>query len=185
MQKTNAWAVLEATLVPFFLRSVGVSASIIQNEELDGTGWYRSSVFLVSNDLIENLDMDKDYMLALSGSFPLPLSCHVLSIILDAALRTFQAAPVTDSVLENGCCYAPKFIANLLWNLCNVTERLLLQCSENRSCTVGFLLPVIFKAFVSHSSFKVSVHGQTHILSRLMVACKLCLVLIFFLLYLT
>ncbi|KAK6251036.1 hypothetical protein SCA6_005041 [Theobroma cacao] len=166
VQKTNAWAVLEATLVPFFLRSVGVSASIIQNEELDGTGWYRSSVFLVSNDLIENLDMDKDYMLALSGSFPLPLSCHVLSIILDAALRTFQAAPVTDSVLENGCCYAPKFIANLLWNLCNVTERLLLQCSENRSCTVGFLLPVIFKAFVSHSSFKVSVHGQTHILSR-------------------
>ncbi|XWS49177.1 hypothetical protein CRYUN_Cryun13aG0141400 [Craigia yunnanensis] len=159
-------AILEATLVPFFLRSIGISAGIIQNEELDGTRWYRSSVLKVSNDLIENLDTNKDYTHSLSGSFPLPLSCHVLSIILDAGLRNSLAAPATDSLLQNGCCYAVKFTADLLWNLCNVTERLLLQSLENRSCTIGFLLPVIFKAFVSHSSFKISVHGQAHILSR-------------------
>ncbi|XVE57547.1 hypothetical protein DITRI_Ditri04bG0099200 [Diplodiscus trichospermus] len=161
VQNTNAWEPLEGTLVPFFLRSIGVSAGIIQNEELDGTRWYRSSVFQVSI-----MDTYEDYMHSLSGSFPLPLSCHVLSLILDAGLQTFQAAPVTDSVLEIGCCYAEKFTADLLWNLCNVTERLLLQSLENRSCTIGFLLPVIFKAFFSHSSFNISFHGQTHILTR-------------------
>ncbi|XVF10929.1 hypothetical protein REPUB_Repub07fG0225600 [Reevesia pubescens] len=166
VQKTNAWEVLEANLVPFFLRSIGISAGIIENEELDGTKWYRSSVFQVSNDLIENLDKEKDYMLSLSESFPLPLSCHALSLSLDAGLRTFQAAPATNTFLESGCCYAEQFTANLLWNLCNLTERLLLQSLENRSCTIGFLLPVILKAFVSHSSFKTSVNGQTHILSR-------------------
>ncbi|XP_022735884.1 uncharacterized protein LOC111289259 isoform X8 [Durio zibethinus] len=166
VQKTNAWEVLEATLVPFFLRSIGVSAGIIQNEELDGTRWYRSSVFQVSNDFVKNWDTNKDYMLSLSGSFPLPLSCHVLSLILDAGLRTFQVSPATPVVLENGCCHAEKVTADLLWNLCNVTERLNLQSLENRSCTIGFLLPFIFKAFVFRSSFKISVHEQTHILSR-------------------
>ncbi|OMO96285.1 tRNA/rRNA methyltransferase, SpoU [Corchorus capsularis] len=155
VQKTNAWEVLEATLVPFFLRSVGISAGIIQNEELDGAKWYRSSVFQVSNDLIEIVAKNKDYMLSPNRSFSVPLSCHILSIILDAALRAAQASPAADS-----------FTAKLLWNLCNVTERLLLQSLENRSCTIGFLLPVIFKAFVSHSSFSITVNGETHILSR-------------------
>ncbi|XVF51863.1 hypothetical protein PTKIN_Ptkin04bG0218100 [Pterospermum kingtungense] len=165
VQKTNAWEVMEATLVPFFLRSIGISAGIIQKDELDGSRWYSSLPFQISNDLLEDLDTNKD-MQSLSRSFPLSLSCHVLSLILDAGLRTFLAASARGSVLENGCCYAEKFTANLLWNLCDVTERLLLKSLENRSCTIGFLLPVIFKAFISHSSFKISVHGQTRILSR-------------------
>ncbi|OMP07602.1 tRNA/rRNA methyltransferase, SpoU [Corchorus olitorius] len=166
VQKTNAWEVLEATLVPFFLRSVGISAGIIQNEELDGAKWYRSSVFQFSNDLIEIVDKNKDYMLSPNGTFSVPLSCHILSIILDAALRAARASPAADSVLANGCYYAEKFTAKLLWNLCNVTGRLLLQSLENRSCTIGFLLPVIFKAFVSHSSFSITINGETNILSR-------------------
>ncbi|KAK8520784.1 hypothetical protein V6N13_076919 [Hibiscus sabdariffa] len=169
VQRTNAWEVLEATLVPFFLRSIGISAGMIQNGDLLGTGCDRSSVFHLSTDLLknitENLDASKDCTLSTSQYFPLPLSCHVSSVTLDAGLRAFRSAPVTGSVLEN-VCYAEKFTANLLCNLCNVTERLLLQSSENRSCTIGFLLPVIFKAFVSHSSFKASVHGQANILSR-------------------
>ncbi|OMO84282.1 hypothetical protein COLO4_22133 [Corchorus olitorius] len=132
VQKTNAWEVLEATLVPFFLRSVGISAGIIQNEELDGAKWYRSSVFQVSNDLIEIVAKNKDYMLSPNRSFSVPLSCHILSIILDAALRAAQASPAADSVLANG----------------------------------SIMLKIIFKAFVSHSSFSITVNGETHILSR-------------------
>lgn len=151
--------------MPFFLRSIGIAAGIIQKDEFDGSRSYNSLPFQISNDLLENLDTNKD-MQSLSGSFPLPLSCHVLSLILDAGLRTFLAASARGSVMENGSCYAEKFTANLLWNLCNVTERLLLQSLENRSCTIGFFLPVIFKAFILHSSFKISVHGQTLVLSR-------------------
>lgn len=169
MQSINAWEVLEAILVPFSLRSIGLSAGIIQNGDLHGNGLDRSSLFHVSSDLIEkfieNLHVDKDCKLSISGYFPLPLSCHVLSITLDAALRNFQSAPVTGSVSEN-VSSVENFTANLLWNLCNATERLLLQSSESRSCTIGFLLPVIFKAFVSQSSFEISVDRQIHILSR-------------------
>ncbi|KAL1136568.1 hypothetical protein V6Z11_A12G247800 [Gossypium hirsutum] len=149
VQSIHAWEVLEENLVPFSLRSIGLSAGIIQNGDLQGTGLDRSSLFYVSSDLIEklieNLHVGKDCKLFISGYFPLPLSCHVLSITLDAALRNFQAAPLTGSVSEN---------------------LLLLQGSESRSCTIGFLLPVIFKAFVSQSSFEISVHREIHIMSR-------------------
>lgn len=169
VQSIHAWEVLEENLVPFSLRSIGLSAGIIQNGDLQGTGLDRSSLFHVSSDLIEkfieNLHVGKDCKLSISGYFPLPVSCHVLSITLDAALRNFQAAPVTGSVSEN-VSSVESFTANLLWNLCNATERLLLQGSESRSCTIGFLLPVIFKAFVSQSSFEISVHRQIHKLSR-------------------
>ncbi|MBA0773322.1 hypothetical protein Gotri_008606, partial [Gossypium trilobum] len=168
VQSIHAWEVLEENLVPFSLRSIGLSAGIIQNGDLQGTGLDRSSLFHVSSDLIEkfieNLHVGKDCK-PISGYFPLPVSCHVLSITLDAALRNFQAAPVTGSVSEN-VSSVESFTANLLWNLCNATERLLLQGSESRSCTIGFLLPVIFKAFVSQSSFEISFHRQIHILSR-------------------
>ncbi|TYG91203.1 hypothetical protein ES288_A12G243200v1 [Gossypium darwinii] len=169
VQSIHAWEVLEENLVPFSLRSIGLSAGIIQNGDLQGTGLDRSSLFYVSSDLIEklieNLHVGKDCKLFISGYFPLPLSCHVLSITLDAALRNFQAAPLTGSVSEK-LSSVKSFTANLLWNLCNVTERLLLQGSESRSCTIGFLLPVIFKAFVSQSSFEISVHREIHIMSR-------------------
>lgn len=105
MQSIHAWEVLEENLVPFSLRSIGLSAGIIQNGDLQGTGLDRSSLFYVSSDLIEklieNLHVGKDCKLFISGYFPLPLSCHVLSITLDAALRNFQAAPLTGSVSEN------------------------------------------------------------------------------------
>ncbi|KAG6635865.1 hypothetical protein CIPAW_11G072500 [Carya illinoinensis] len=61
---------------------------------------------------------------------------------------------------------AEKFAANLIWDLCNLTERLLLQSLEHRSCTIHFFLPIIFKAFVSYRSFEISVHGQKQILLR-------------------
>lgn len=147
--------------MPFTFSSVGFSLGMLKNEELDVIEWGSCS-----KGEINDSDMDKECMLSLSRSITLPISCHILTLIVDAALRNLQAASCKDSMLENGSCYAENFAANLLWDLCNMTERLLLQGVEHRSCAIGFLLPIILKAFVSLHSLEISVHGNIFILSR-------------------
>ncbi|GKV10777.1 hypothetical protein SLEP1_g22096 [Rubroshorea leprosula] len=154
--KTNSWELLEASLVPFFLSSLRISAGAIEKEELDATEW---------GVKVNNLNMvDKDHDISPSGAFPLPLSCHVLSLILDAALQSLQAAPAPE--LVNGCWHAEKCASNLLWDICSMTKKLLLQSLEHRSCAIGFLLPIIFKAFIANYSFEISIHGNPHIFTR-------------------
>ncbi|KAJ6342279.1 hypothetical protein OIU77_023429 [Salix suchowensis] len=163
---TQSWGVLEANLVPFFLRSAGLSMGMFQNEESDAFEWGHCSIYHGLSDLENDFDMDKESMLSLSGSFPLPISCHILTLILDAALQSFQAVSSTKSTLANGFCYTEKLFSNLLSDLCNMSERLLSQSLEHRSCTIGFLLPIIFKAFGSHCSLEITVRGKMFILSR-------------------
>ncbi|KAB5573980.1 hypothetical protein DKX38_001174 [Salix brachista] len=163
---THSWGVLEANLVPFFLRSAGLSMGMFQNEESDAFEWGHCSIYHGLSDLENDFDMDKESMLSLSGSFPLPISCHILTLILDAALQSFQAVSSTKSTLANGFCYTEKLFSNLLSDLCNMSERLLSQSLEHRSCTIGFLLPIIFKAFGSHCSLEITVRGKMFILSR-------------------
>ncbi|KAG6792092.1 hypothetical protein POTOM_001235 [Populus tomentosa] len=166
VRSTNSWGVLEANLVPFFLRSVGLSMGMIQNEESDAFEWDHCSIYHGLSDLENDFDLDQEPMLSLSGSFPLPISCHILTLILDAALQSFQAVSSTKSMLANGFCDVEKLISNLLWDLCNMSERLLSQSLEHRSCTIGFLLPIIFKALGSQCSLEITVHGKMFILSR-------------------
>ncbi|XP_058009472.1 uncharacterized protein LOC131168902 [Hevea brasiliensis] len=166
VSSTNSWGVLEATLVPFFLRSSGLSMGMLQNEESDIFEWDQDSVMQGLNGMIDDLHLDKESILSLSQSFPLSTSCNVLALILDSALRSFQAATNTESVLENGSCYAEKLFSKLLWDLCNMSERLFSQSFEHRSCAIGFLLPILFKAFACHPSLEISVHGRTCVLSR-------------------
>ncbi|KAF9689746.1 hypothetical protein SADUNF_Sadunf01G0124300 [Salix dunnii] len=163
---THSWGVLEANLVPFFLRSVGLSMGMFQNEESDAFEWGHCSIYHGLSDLENDFDLDKESMLSLSGSFPLPISCHILTLILESALQSFRIVSSTKSTLANGFCYAEKLFSNLLWDLCNMSERLLSQSLEHRSCTIGFLLPVIFKAFGSHCSLEITVRGKMFILSR-------------------
>lgn len=163
--KTNTWINLEKTLVPCIFSSVGFSLGVLQNEESDAIEWGSCSPFQGSKGETNASDMDKECMLSLSRSITLPTSCHILTLVMDSALRNLQAAPSTDSLLENGC-YAEKFAANLLWYLCNTTERLLLQSVEHRSCAIAFLLPIILKAFVSLHSSEISFHGHIYTLSR-------------------
>lgn len=160
--ETNSWAVVEATLVPFSLRSVGLSVGVLQRKESDVL---ECSVFQGLTDQVNDLGMVKEQMLSPGGSFPLSISCHILNFMLDAALQILQATPTSELMVANGC-YAEKFVGNLIWDLCNVTEKLLLQSLEHRSCMIGFFLPVIFKALVFHRSFDISIHGQTCTLSR-------------------
>lgn len=166
VSSTHSWGVLEANLVPFFLRSVGLSIGMIQNEESDAFEWDHFSIYHGLSDLENDFDLDQEPMLSLSGSFPLPISCHILTLILDAALQSFQAVSSTKSMLANGFCDVEKLFSNLLWDLCNMSERLLSQSLEHRSCTIGFLLPIIFKALGSQCSLEITVHGKMFILSR-------------------
>ena len=71
-------------MVPFFLRSVGLSMDMLQNDASDIFEWAQHSV--LSCGLIDDSHLDKEFMLSLSGSFPLSISCHVLALILDYAL---------------------------------------------------------------------------------------------------
>ncbi|KAL4602312.1 hypothetical protein ACB092_10G044100 [Castanea dentata] len=160
--ETNSWAVVEVTLVPFSLRSVGLSVGVLQRKESDVL---ECSILQGLTDQVNDLGMVKEQMLSSGGSFPLSISCHILNFMLDAALQSLQATPTSELMVANGC-YAENFVGNLIWDLCNVTEKLLLQSLEHRSCMIGFFLPVIFKALVFHCSFDISIRGQTCTLSR-------------------
>ena len=151
MVETSALDILRVSLVPFLLRSVGVSMGMLQHEESDFIRW---GELLLGGSLDIN-DKDGNYVGSLSESFPIPLLCHLLNLILNAAFRSRQEAPEAED-----------FAAGLLWDLCNTTERLLSQSVEHRSCAVSFLLPAVFKAFSAQSSLKISLKGNVYILSR-------------------
>ncbi|KAA8525977.1 hypothetical protein F0562_007922 [Nyssa sinensis] len=169
----NTWEVVEMTLVPFFLRLVGLSMGMLQNEELAIYRWSRHSISLGFDDQLTELDMDKESMLSQFESFPLHISCHILTSILDAALRGKRAAGSTSELILASGCNGEKISGNFLWDLCNMTVQMLLQSSEHRSSAMRFLLPFIFKAFVSQHSFEVSVQGHTYILSRMNLFMKI------------
>ena len=169
MVETNSWEILEATMVPFFLRVIGLSAGMVRNEELAIYRWVTYPAYQGFDDQLTALeffegyngqssgpDLNRDSIMSQFGSFPLPTSCHILTLILDASLQ--NKCPV-----ESTCGLT---VANLLWDLCNITLRMLSLSLEIRSSAITFLLPFIFKAFVSDRAFKVSVHGQTCTLNR-------------------
>ncbi|KAM7494028.1 hypothetical protein LguiB_028637 [Lonicera macranthoides] len=157
--ETKSWGVVEATLVPYFLRLAGLSMGMLHSEEL--------AIYRWSNDeSLTSLEINKDYMLSQSGSFTLQTSCHILSLIFDAALETKHTAKSTPgSILASGHSIQ-LFTQNLLWDLCNMTIQMVSQSSEHRSCAITFFLPLIFKAFVSDHAFQFLVCGQMCILSR-------------------
>ncbi|XP_024005166.1 uncharacterized protein LOC18030139 [Eutrema salsugineum] len=147
----NDTSALGVSLVPFLLRSVGVSMGMLQQEESDFFKWGE----LLLGDSLNAVNLDENYIVSLSEAFPIPLSCHLLNLILNAAFQSQQADPK----MEN-------FAAGILWDLCNMSERLLSQSVEHRSCAISFLLPAIFKAFSSQPSLKISHQGNMYMLSR-------------------
>ncbi|CAN1333845.1 Probable methyltransferase TARBP1 [Linum perenne] len=152
---TNSWTTLETTVVPFLLRSVGLSMDMLQQAESDAFKWGPSSLF-------QNADGTED------GQFkcvPLPVSCYILTLILDAAIRNLKLSP-TQERITHGCSYGERISGNLLWDLCCMSERLLLQSSDHRSCTIAILLPNICKAFTLGVSFEISIHESSFSLTR-------------------
>ncbi|KAI7987820.1 putative methyltransferase TARBP1 [Camellia lanceoleosa] len=169
--ETNSWGIVEATMVPFFLRLVGLSMGMLQSEELAIYGWSRSSVFLGIEEQLANSDI-KDSMISdsVSFSFPLDVSCYSLISILDSTLRNHLAAGNTSESSWASGSYAEKFAKNFLWDLCNMTVRMLLQSIEHRYCAIKFLLPNIFKAFASHPAFEITV--RKHFFEKIWPCCR-------------
>ncbi|XP_062073868.1 uncharacterized protein LOC133778060 isoform X2 [Humulus lupulus] len=159
--ETNSWVVAEANLVPFLLRSVYHSLCILQNEELENMEWDLCPSYVFSC-----LGLDKEQVRYPNWSIPPPISCYILSIMLDAALSNLQTAVASELVVANGCVDSLHFAGNLIWSLCSMAEHMLSQSLEHRSCTISFLLPLVSKAFASYHSFEVVIQGKKFLFSR-------------------
>lgn len=118
------------------------------------------------NKQLADFEIIEDYMPSHCSSFPLPLSCQLLTSILSAARQCKVALKITPALILESGHIAEIFALNLLWDLCNVTVTMVLHSQEHRSCAIRFLLPVMLKSFDSRCAFKITVRGQTCILSR-------------------
>lgn len=161
--ETNAWRVLEDTLVPFLIRSIAVSTSMLQSSKVD---ILTQEKYLISDSITINGAVNENGKpLMSSGFLVLPTSCHCLAQILDAALECEQATSKSVSILPTAYD-AEKFAVNLLSDICSLSESLLSQDSQQRSCAISFLVPVIFKAFTSFEGLDIAVQGQTYVVFR-------------------
>ncbi|CAA3014630.1 uncharacterized protein LOC111390252 [Olea europaea subsp. europaea] len=176
---TSSWDVVEAILVPLLLRSIGLSMGMLQSDKLAIYEWSSSSIvqgfytepitpesFHSSHDELTDVYLNNYSIVSQSYYFPLPLSCHILSLILNAALQSkhaFGSESVT--ILANGS-RKKIFAGNMLSDLSNMTLQMLSQSAEHRSSAIRFLLPFIFKAFQCNRAFEVSFHGKNHTLTR-------------------
>jgi hypothetical protein len=157
--ETGTLEVLEETLLPVFIRSVGLSMEMIHNDDLSLYEWSGESC-QGSHDV-----MDKEQFMSSSNCFKLTTSCNVLSVILEVSLQFLHIDTVTKSVEREGCI-VDTFVKSLILELCNMTERMLLHSPEHRSSAIGFLLPIILKAFPAICSFEISIRGHKHVFSR-------------------
>ncbi|KEH31617.1 putative tRNA (guanosine(18)-2'-O)-methyltransferase [Medicago truncatula] len=164
---TSTLEVLEETLVPVFLRSVRLSMGMLHNVDLCLYKWSTEPSHQGSHDI-----MDKEQFMSSSNCFKLTMSCNVLSVILEVALQFLNTDAVSKSVEREGCI-ADTFVKVLILELCNMSERMLLHSPEHRSCAIGFLLPIILKAFSAIGSFEISIRGLKHGFSRVYFFMKI------------
>uniref|UniRef100_A0A803L5M7 tRNA/rRNA methyltransferase SpoU type domain-containing protein n=1 Tax=Chenopodium quinoa TaxID=63459 RepID=A0A803L5M7_CHEQI len=158
VSETNNWELIEASLAPILLRSVGFSLDMCQNEDKSVIVWSRCSIFQSSRDLQKSVSICDN-----APVLPLTLSCYILSRLLDAAAENYQA--VKGSSIS-GNIQSETFCGNLLWDLCNLTIQMLSQSLDHRSCTTSLLLPSIFKAFSLKCSYEVCIQGESCCISR-------------------
>ncbi|KAI3453453.1 hypothetical protein Pfo_010116 [Paulownia fortunei] len=176
--ETNSWEVLEATMVPLMLRSIGLSMGMCQSEELAIYRWSKNSIFKGSidkevslksfddfHDQLTEKYISEDFLVSHSYDFPLDISCNILTLTLDAALRNKHEGVVAGSTLANWS-RAIFFAGNMLWDLSNLTLQMLSQSLEHRSSAIRFLLPFIFKAFAHDYTFRVAVPRMPLVLTR-------------------
>ncbi|XP_031391362.1 uncharacterized protein LOC116203654 isoform X2 [Punica granatum] len=120
---TNAWRIVEVTLVPFLLRSIGMSIGMVCNSQLDVFEWGSftgQSRSFMNCPVIENTEM-----VSSSGSVLVPTSCHILAQILDAVLESEKLGPGSDKMFKNGKLFTEKIwkCCKTLFSLGNVERR--------------------------------------------------------------
>ncbi|XP_058084724.1 uncharacterized protein LOC131232481 isoform X2 [Magnolia sinica] len=164
--ENHKWELIEATLVPFSLRAMGLSMGLLQSEELAIYQWSRDSFIQRLNNESSDRNVDQFVTLLESGSVPLSTACHILTSLVVAALKSCQAIESAEQLRAVGWHSAENFARNVLLALSDMAVRMLSQCPEHRSCASRLLLPCIFRALDALSSFEVSVHGLTFIFTR-------------------
>lgn len=147
--ETNAWGVLEETIVPYLIKVIGLSMGLSENEEYIVHRWTEEDSRLMSFE-----------------SFPLVTACNILASTLDASVKGKDASESESRSITNGCSLQQIFARNFVWDICNVTLQMLSHSPEHRSCAVTVFLPHLLKAFVSANAFEVSVRGRKFMLSR-------------------
>ncbi|KAG6405349.1 hypothetical protein SASPL_132938 [Salvia splendens] len=195
VKETNSWDVLEETMVPLLLGSVGLSMGMSQSEQFAIYKWSENPISNGSMDdgmkptplgdfhskLIESC-VPKDVLVCNSYCIPLHIACNILTLTLDAALWSTYENVIPESSVASGSL-AKTFAGKILWDLSSLTLKMLMQSSEHRSTAIKFLLPWIFNAFAREYTFKVAVPGTSHVLTRednfvkIWKSCKLLFVL--------
>ncbi|XP_027183076.1 uncharacterized protein LOC113781357 [Coffea eugenioides] len=165
----NSWDAVEATLVPFLFRLIGLSMGMIQSQESAMFEWSSRPILQVSDDHQPRLhcfqqcsdkptnELNRDLIQSQFDYFPLPISCYILALTLDASLQCKHVVDCT--------CSLQVFANKLIWDLCNLTFQMLLHSVEHRSFALSILLPSILRVLASHCAFEVS-SGVSHILTR-------------------
>ncbi|KAK1306093.1 hypothetical protein QJS10_CPA10g01026 [Acorus calamus] len=155
----SAWEIIEATLVPLSLKSVGHSMGMLQNEVSSCNQW------VMAND-VELVDLG--FICSMSEDLPLSIACHVLKSLLSTALRTSGAVQSQENLnlVDNGSTYVESFVKKMLWDLSNMVFIMLLQSPEHRSYAIRLLLPVVLRATDAISPFEHSSCGLEYSLSR-------------------
>ncbi|KAL8244568.1 hypothetical protein R6Q59_010826 [Mikania micrantha] len=143
VMETNAWGVVEEIMVPYFMKSVGLTMGLLENVQVQTF---------------------EDSALATFDSFPLFMACHILASILEASVKGKHVSESTsESICANGC-NLHAFTGNLVWEICNVTLQMLSHSPEHRSCAITVFLPRLFESI--YNAFEISVHGQNIFLRR-------------------
>ncbi|CAI9095603.1 OLC1v1031591C1 [Oldenlandia corymbosa var. corymbosa] len=164
--ETNSWVAIEETLVPFLFRLVGSSIGLTQKEETAFFSWSSSPSFHGSDDQCHSSqkcscvgsEIGRELIPSQFDYFPLPVSCEILSLTLDASVQWTCVLDCTTG-LQN-------FTKNFLWDLSDLSLKMLLQSLEHRASAISILLPSVLKAFGSNPCFEVSVRGQSYVFNR-------------------
>nr|XP_027085113.1 uncharacterized protein LOC113707145 isoform X2 [Coffea arabica] len=166
----NSWHAVEATLVPFLFRLIGLSMGMIQSQESAMFEWSSCPILQDSDDHQPRLhcfqqcsdkptnELNRDLIQSQFDYFPLPISCYILALTLDASLQCKHVVDCT--------CSLQVFAKKLIWDLCNLTFQMLLHSVEHRSFALSILLPSILRVLASHCAFEVSSGVKSHILTR-------------------
>ncbi|KAF5177829.1 tRNA/rRNA methyltransferase (SpoU) family protein [Thalictrum thalictroides] len=164
--ESNTWEVINVSLVPFLLCSVGLSIGVNRNEDSAQNQWSGYLTIQGLGGMQNGSCVDKESIPPLYDSFPLAISCHVLTSLLVASSRSHQTLqrPLDPMVLSG--CSAEIFFQTLLWDVCAIAIQMLSKSPDSRFCTIHLLLPFILRTFACDSSFQISLHGQVHVLSR-------------------
>lgn len=165
-------------MVPLLLRSIGLSMAMSQSEQFATYKWSENPVSNGSmnedlrpkplgdfcNKLTDN-HIPKDVLVCNIYGIPVSIACNILTLTLDAALRSSFEDVVPESTLASGSL-AKTFAGKMLWDLASLTLKMLIETLEHRSTAIKFLLPFIFNALAREHTFIIAVPGTSHVLTR-------------------